>query len=45
MDAFCFVGPGQAPRIFQLDVGRFTGRVREQHAHRHLCAQRVVGRR
>ena len=42
-DAFGFVGCGEAPGVFEVDVGGFAGGVGEEHADGDFGALRVVG--
>lgn len=44
MNAFCFVGSPQSPRILQADIDCFAGRLGQQHANRHPGALGIVGR-
>jgi hypothetical protein len=44
VNAFCFIGSVESPRIFEVKVSRFASSVRKQHADRHVCALRIVRR-
>src|SRR5271163_3992858 len=44
MDAFCFVGSGQAPRIPETYVYPFARHVRQQHTNGDFFALWIVGR-